>query len=240
MKIFSAIVTLLISFSSVAFGGEFIGNLILLPDGCQQTDARICKLGAELTYKSSRDGLVWQTDTWKDEYVESGTTDGASIPKWAQAIIGDPYDKSYLKAAIIHDHYCYKENHVRTWEQTHLMFYDALVDLKVNIVKAKTMYFAVYLAGPHWIKIVPGENCGHNCVKSFFPTGERWEGDEYANNEFQKEIKKMKLSLENDVNISIEEIEDRANKIKLNNFFFENSGIYKVKSKNDPNLRSSI
>ncbi len=71
----------LLTFSNAAMGGEFLGNLVLYPEGCQQTDARICKLGEELTYKSSRDGLVWQTDAWKDKNGEFGTTDGASIPE---------------------------------------------------------------------------------------------------------------------------------------------------------------
>lgn len=182
---------------NTAFSGEFIGDLILLPEGCQKSVARICKLGAELTYKSSSDNLVWQTDVWQDGNRESGTTDGASIPEWAQSIIGDPYDKSYLKAAIVHDHYCYQENHVRTWRQTHRMFYDALIDLDVTPVKAKTMYFAVYLFGPHWVELVPGENCGKNCIKTFSATKKNiyFEQDQYTSEQSQNELKKFKQIL---------------------------------------------
>ncbi len=184
--------------------------MVLYPEGCQKSNARKCKLGAELTYNSSRDGLVWQTDKWQDEEKESGTTDGASIPEWAQPIIGDPYDELYLKAAIVHDHYCYKENHVRTWVATHLMFYDALIDLGVNEIKAKTMYFAVFLFGPHWITLVPGENCGENCIKYYMQNYDRFEDDQYRDPENTKEIYRMQEMLENNPEMTLNEIEKYA------------------------------
>jgi hypothetical protein len=51
-----------------------------------------------------------------------------------------------------HDHYCYKENHVRGWRQTHKAFYYALNTLGVPALKAKIMYAAVYLGGPEMAK----------------------------------------------------------------------------------------
>lgn len=234
------IVALLFGISGVAFSGEFTGDLVLYPEGCQKSDARICKLGSELTYKSSTDNLVWQTDAWRDGNGESGTTDGASIPGWAQSIIGDPYDESYLKAAIVHDHYCYDENHVRTWRKTHRMFYDALIDLGVSTIKAKTMYFAVYLFGPHWVDIVPGENCGHNCVKNVAPTGVRWEGDSFSNSESLKHINKMKEALEANPDLSLEDIENKAKEIKPNYFFFKYGATYTPTGENDSNIKPAM
>ena len=208
----------------LGFCGEFTGDLVLYPKGCESTNAKICKLGAMLTYKSSRGDkpLVWQTDVWKDSEYESGTTDGASIPSWAQSLIGKPFDESYIKAAIVHDHYCYRENHVRTWQQTHLMFYDALIDLNISKVKAKTMYYAVYLGGPRWEEIVPGENCGNNCIKyvrpdnSFFRLGsgltKRF--DIYRTPLVKREVVKIQDVLKENPDISIEELESIADKIR--------------------------
>ena len=50
-----------ILFTSNVQGGQFYGELILYPKDCQKTDSRICKLGAELTYKSTRKNLVCQS-----------------------------------------------------------------------------------------------------------------------------------------------------------------------------------
>lgn len=93
-------------------------------------------------------------------------TDGASIPAWAQPIIGGPFDTSYIKAAVLHDHYC--DRTVRDWRLTHRMFYDALIELGVPKAKAKVMYYAVYIGGPKWKSLVPGKSCKLTdaCIKS--------------------------------------------------------------------------
>ena len=160
------LLALLLTVSLDASSAPIEGELDLYPEGCQYTDDEICKLRSELTYTSPGNGLVWKTNVWSSDDVKSGTTDGASIPKWARPIIGGPYDGHYLKAAIIHDHYCYNENHVRTWRDTHRMFYDAMRDSGVDAVKAKVMYFAVYFAGPKWVELVEGEHCGVNCIQN--------------------------------------------------------------------------
>lgn len=230
-----ALMVCVFSIYNPVMASEFAGDLKLLPVGCQQTDARTCRLGSLLTFKSS-DGLVWQTDVWKDGNGQSGTTDGASIPKWAQPVIGDAYDESFLKAAIVHDHYCYKENHVRSWRQTHRMFYDALIDLGISKIKAKTMYFAVYGFGPRWIDLVPGENCGANCIKTVTPSGEVSEPDQFASSKTQAEIEKFELLIEKNPNMSVGEIEVYARSLKPNDFYFNNGSTYVPKSANDPNI----
>ena len=224
--------------SSSLYAGKFSGELKLFPEGCQKTKARICKLKGLLTYSSSRNELVWQTDEWEDGNGESGTTDGASIPKWAQPIIGDQYDESYLKAAIIHDHYCYDENRVRPWRETHRMFYDALIDLGVNKVKAKIMYFAVYWKGPKWVELVPGQGCGDNCIKHAFPmimpmysVADNYEGDE-----FNKKLLEIQKTLADNPEMSIEQLEEIAQEVDPDNFFFEHGASYVVNDQNDPIL----
>ena len=88
-------------------------------------------------------------------------TDGASIPVWARPFIGEPFDRNFIKAAVIHDHYC--DRNVRPWRDTHRVFYDALITSKLNKIKAKLMYYAVYFGGPKWIELIPGIDCGPRC-----------------------------------------------------------------------------
>lgn len=134
---------------------EFIGNLELIPSGCEQSG--LCEIKNDFRYKDPT-AVEWLTKA-------GDKTDGASIPPWAQPFVGQPFDKMFIKAAVIHDHYC--DRHVRPWRQTHRVFYDALVETGVGIAKSKLMYYAVYLFGPKWLELIPGKPCGgtsHNCV----------------------------------------------------------------------------
>jgi hypothetical protein len=242
------------------FSGEFrdgfIGELILYPEGCQNTESRKCRLGSVLTYKSPRNGLVWQTDEWNGDEFESGTTNGASIPKWAWPIIGKPYDESYLKAAIVHDHYCYKENRVRSWRDTHLMFYDALCDLNVEEKKAKMMFFAVYIFGPHWVKLVPGEDCGPNCIKLIYDRVSKipikdqfgvkinFEENEYimfkedrlSSEKSQDQIKIFQEKIEKKPDLTIEEIQKYAEQLEPDYIFFKHGDSYTPTRDDDKNI----
>jgi hypothetical protein len=76
-------------------------------------------------------------------------TDGASIPRWAWTIIGSPFTGEYREAAVIHDAACISRE--KTWEETALMFYEAMLVDKTPPVKAKIMYAAVFYFGPRWI-----------------------------------------------------------------------------------------
>ncbi|OUS27647.1 hypothetical protein A9Q99_14510 [Gammaproteobacteria bacterium 45_16_T64] len=235
MKKFTALLSVVILILSLpGYAGTFSGDLVLLPEGCQQTQSRICKLKGMLTYKSSNNGLVWQTDEWKDGNGESGTTDGASIPKWAQPIIGDQYDESYLKAAIVHDHYCYNENQVRTWRDTHRMFYDALIDLGINKVKAKAMYFAVYWKGPKWVNLVPGEYCGFNCIKQAIPSAMRWEGDSYGSEGFDEQLSRVSNIIEKNPEVDLDELEAIARTLDSDSFFYQHGNAYSPSGPKDP------
>jgi Protein of unknown function (DUF1353) len=135
---------------------DFVGTLEFTPAGCEA--ARECKLAHDFGYVDTK-GVGWQANAGDD-------TDGATIPPWAQPLVGASFDKSFVKAAAIHDHYVV--NHVRTWQQTHLMFYDALIDSGVPAHKAQIMYFAVLAGGPRWIELIEGIACpiGMMCVSS--------------------------------------------------------------------------
>lgn len=211
----------------------FKGNLVLTPPDCQKLPGYACRLAEPLRYHSSDTGLTWQADKWQDGNGQSGTTDGASIPFWAQKIIGDPYDEAYLKAAVIHDHYCYEENHVRTWRQTHRMFYTALRHLGLTEAKAKVMYFAVYLAGPKWVKIVAGEDCGENCVKNLPYSGIRLDSDRFDDQELQAQISAMDMRLSAGDDLSLEELEAAAERADTDDFFYKNGDTYEAKGAGD-------
>ena len=135
---------------------DFVGTLEFTPAGCET--ARQCKLAFDFGYVDPK-GVGWQANA-------GDATDGATIPPWAQPLVGASFDKSFVKAAAIHDHYVV--NHVRTWQQTHLMFYDALIDSGVPAHKAQIMYFAVLAGGPRWIELIEGIACpvGMMCISS--------------------------------------------------------------------------
>jgi Protein of unknown function (DUF1353) len=108
------------------------------------------------------DGVAWE--------ARAGLkTDGASIPEWALPIIGGRYSSEYIKAAVLHDHYC--DRRVRTWEDTHRMFYHALRAQGVPELKALTMYYAVYNYGPKWQVVRTGERCelSKGCIRGTGP-----------------------------------------------------------------------
>ncbi|MGJ8571966.1 MAG: DUF1353 domain-containing protein [Hoeflea sp.] len=211
----------------------FEGKLTLTPPGCQKLPGYACKLAEKIKYHSSETGLTWQADKWQDGNGQSGTTDGASIPVWAQKIIGNPYDESYLKAAIIHDHYCYEENHVRSWRQTHRMFYTALTHLGLPKAKAKVMYYAVYLAGPKWVEIVAGEDCGENCVKDTPHSGIRFDIDRFDDQELQAQISAMNKRFSDGDELSLEELEAAAESADYDDFFYKNGDTYESNGPGD-------
>lgn len=44
----------------------------------------------------------------KEIYILKGfITDGMSIPKWLQPVIGEPFEGNTLRAAIVHDYLCH-------------------------------------------------------------------------------------------------------------------------------------
>lgn len=155
MRAFSiAIAALLVLMTSA--NAEYVGKLKFKPRGCER--AQKCYLVYDFGY-IDRKGQGWVASAGEE-------TDGASIPRWAQLFIGPPFHKSFIKAAVIHDHYC--KRHVRRESRTHRVFYESLRESGVQALKAKLMYYAVVVGATHWSKLIPGEKCsvGANCIKN--------------------------------------------------------------------------
>lgn len=149
----------LIAFALIASAqpasAQFVGTLAFTPSGCEQTG--LCKLVYDFGFIDSN-GVGWQASA-------GDVTDGASIPDWARPFIGQPFDAPFIRAAVIHDHYC--DRHVRTWRDTHRVLYEGLVAGGTPSLKAKVMYYAVLIGGPKWISLIKGEPCsvGQICVR---------------------------------------------------------------------------
>lgn len=200
---------------------QFTGKFDLHPSGCQDTGK--CTLTYNLLFKDPK-GVEWQADA-------NDVTDGASIPLWAQPFVGTPFDPSYLKAAVIHDHYC--DRHVRPWRQTHRAFYDAMISLGVAEGKAKLMYYAVYLGGPKWVELIPGKSCGTGkaCINQFDIGDASIKTDkpvyfsrpaDYTNPDFLKELATVQQLLSaQSASISLEDLEKRAVQKRPNDFYYE-------------------
>jgi hypothetical protein len=198
---------------------EYIGNLEFTPPGCEQSG--LCEIKSDFRYKDPK-GIEWLTKA-------GDKTDGASIPKWAQPFIGEPFDKLFIKAAVIHDHYC--DRHVRPWRQTHRVLYDSLIESGVDVAKAKLMYYAVYLFGPKWLELIPGKPCGHNCLfkvdvdvqlgdkvpSAFFVIRPA----QYDDPELPQELRDAeKLIVEQGDKVDLGYLERRAERKKPNDYFY--------------------
>ncbi|MFZ1102236.1 MAG: DUF1353 domain-containing protein [Hyphomicrobiaceae bacterium] len=126
---------------------RFAGTLEFMPAGCEAK--RACKLKHPFGFIDEK-GYGWEALSGPNGLE----TDGATIPDWAQPHIGAPFDKSYIRAAVIHDHYCWRR--VRPWRDTHHVFYNALLVSGVPKSKALLMYYAVYWKGPRCMPIPLG------------------------------------------------------------------------------------
>jgi hypothetical protein len=135
----------------------FIGQLKLIDNASDATGKT--KILADDLFFVDPDKFIWKAG--KDD-----VTDGASIPDLFKPIIGDSFKPDFLPAAVIHDHYTKRAHRVRSWQDTARVFYQAMLLKGVNVVKAKTMYFAVYAFGPHWGVLAKGVPCGKNCIFS--------------------------------------------------------------------------
>ncbi len=92
----------------------------------------------------SKSGEIWSVPTGAE-------VDGASIPPALWSIIGGPFTGKYREASVVHDYYC--DVRSRPWEQTHRMFYDAMMANGVDPAQATIMYSAVHTFGPRWVTV---------------------------------------------------------------------------------------
>ena len=103
----------------------------------------------DLTFVDA-DGIQWTAPvgTW---------TDGATDPRLALAITDGRYEKMFLKAAVVHDAYCQKENKDRRppyqsspWKEVHDMFHQACIAGGTPWLRARVMFASVRYFGPRW------------------------------------------------------------------------------------------
>ena len=192
---------------------EFVGDLAFKPEGCMTK--RDCILTKPLTF-TDHARRVWR--------AEVGTmTDGASIPDWAQSVIGGPWDESYLKAAVLHDYYC--GSMTATWRDTHLMFYEALIEQGVSEYKAKLMYYAVYLEGPKWLDVLKVMNCEKKpdgtCARETLMVVDKIARPEnYNSAELHQNMVDVENYMKKNPNVSLDEIEAMAERKHPNNSFY--------------------
>jgi hypothetical protein len=102
---------------------------------------------------SDPNGLLWGVPA-KEE------VDGASIPQAFWSFIGGPFDGNYIKASVIHDHYCNVKT--RTEHDTHRNLYYGMRAAGVEKWRAKFMYWAVATFGPKWTlakRVVQEHSC---------------------------------------------------------------------------------
>jgi hypothetical protein len=120
--------------------GSFKGDLItrVLDDG------RRLELIQPYAFEDA-DGKLWGVPV-------KTVVDGASIPQVFWSITGGPFSGKYRNASVIHDYYCVEKTD--TWENVHLVFYNAMRANGVDSIKAKLMYAAVYNFGPRWIGVL--------------------------------------------------------------------------------------
>ena len=112
--------------------------LIDSPDGRQ-----LRELAAPFGYIDP-DGMHWD--------VPAGyQTDGASIPRFFQPLIGGPWTEAYIKAAVVHDFYIRRQS--VSAESVHKVFYMALLAAGTDLTRARQMYVAVGKFGPQWQQI---------------------------------------------------------------------------------------
>lgn len=98
----------------------------------------------DFIYKSEKFGTITCPETY--------LTDGASIPRWSQPMVGSPWSGKYPRAAVIHDWLCASEGEIigsdkrLTKIETDQLFLEMMEFLGVGLIKRKIMYRAVRFA----------------------------------------------------------------------------------------------
>lgn len=126
--------------------GRFLGTLRLSEDRLAECFAEDTEGYYSLFRLSNEFGFELADKFW---IVPTETcVNGASIPTVFWSVIGGPWSGPYRRASVVHDHFVRTKE--RTWQETHRVFYDAMLASNVPKAKAKAMYFAVRRFGPRW------------------------------------------------------------------------------------------
>lgn len=114
-----------------SFDGDFIGRFL--------GNARAV-VEAPLTF-TDPGGQAWTAPAGVE-------VNGASIPRALWSIVGSPFAGAYLRASVIHDHYCVTME--RPWRETHLAFWYGCRADGVSKTYANLLYAGVMRFGPRW------------------------------------------------------------------------------------------
>ena len=211
--------TLMLVSQSASAKGKFLTELKLGPKGCEKT--LNCKVEQTFRFRDPS-GVTWESK-------KGNFTDGASIPPGIfQLLIGENFDKRYLKAAVIHDHYC--KNRVRSWRATRRVFYHALIASGVRATRAGTMYFGVRIGGPRWNKLVVGEKCnGAKCIRmARQKTVENYRPAQYDKQSFSSVIERFEKLIEANPEMSLDEVDAIMDKEQAEDPFVKNKHIVRL------------
>ncbi|RYD67803.1 MAG: DUF1353 domain-containing protein [Sphingomonadales bacterium] len=102
--------------------------------------SRKMRLLEDFSYRDPS-GRMW---TAKKDWL----VDGASIPRLVWSVAGAPFDPPFREASVIHDYYC--DVMETNWEETHRVFYDAMITSGTGELEATSKYWAVHRFGPRW------------------------------------------------------------------------------------------
>ena len=113
------------------FLGDFIGRFI---------GGQTAVLEKPLTFIDP-DGQSWEAPAGIE-------VNGASIPRALWSLVGSPFSGNYLRASVVHDHYCVTME--RNWRDTHLAFYYGCRADGLSKTYANLLYMGVMRFGPRW------------------------------------------------------------------------------------------
>ncbi|MEO1292960.1 MAG: DUF1353 domain-containing protein [Pseudomonadota bacterium] len=113
------------------FDGDFIGRFV---------GGQTAVVEKPLTFIGP-DGQAWTAPAGIE-------VNGASIPRALWTIVGSPFAGDYLRASVVHDHYCVTME--RNWRETHLAFYNGCRADGLSQGYASLLYAGVMRFGPRW------------------------------------------------------------------------------------------
>lgn len=114
-----------------AFDGDFVGRFIGGARAVLEKPLRF----------TEADGTVWTAPAGIE-------VNGASIPSALWSIVGSPFTGDYLRASVVHDHYCVTME--RDWRATHLAFWRGCRADGLSSTYANLLYAGVMRFGPRW------------------------------------------------------------------------------------------
>lgn len=210
----------------------FEGTLSLGPSDCQQTAQ--CTVQNDFGYVD-RHNVGWKVN-------KGFKTDGASIPRWAQWFAGEPWEPTYLQAAVLHDWYSKSERPVYGWLQTQRMFREVLLQSGVSLAKANLLYSGVLIGSGKWIFRKEGTRCNFSdpnvlCMQQVGKFVLKTEEPSWQTPEFQASFAKFKSNPSALENASAEDVESLvAGELKNPIFVTEKDGVIDTTSPDFSNL----